>query len=281
MKITKFLLVLLLSLNSNLFAQIYKTYNTKKSDPEYLEKEINIRSKNNISESFEYTHQVNSSKDSILKSHKTYSRNGLLLTSVVFSSEQDTINYLSNRYESDQLIESKIWLKRGKEFDFNYTTNYKYDEKGNNIETKQIDLNNNIVYRRIEYDNNNLKKTLYTKRSNETDFSLTQEYLYSKKNKLIKTKTYFSSGNLLEEEIFKYNKLGNLISNYQIFNGEKGTTHFYSYDKNNNQTESGFKSLDVYKTKYEYDKNNNIVKICDLKNDTITSIRTITYKKFE
>ncbi|RVT75405.1 hypothetical protein EOD40_11645 [Flavobacterium sufflavum] len=281
MKITKFLLVLLLSLNSNLFAQIYKTYNTKKSDPEYLEKEINIRSKNNISESFEYTHQVNSSKDSILKSHKTYSRNGLLLTSVVFSSEQDTINYLSNRYESDQLIESNIWLKRGKAFDFNYTTNYKYDEKGNNIETKQIDLNKNIVYRRIEYDNNNFKKALYTKRSDKTDFSLTQEYFYSKKNKLIKTKTYSSNEKLFEEEIYQYNKIGNLIGNYLIFNGKKSTTHFYSYDKNNNQTESGFKSLDVYKTKYEYDKNNNIVKICDLKNDTITSIRTITYKKFE
>ncbi|MEN9909537.1 MAG: hypothetical protein RLZZ540_2686 [Bacteroidota bacterium] len=281
MKITKFLLVLLLSLNSNLFAQIYKTYNTKKSDPEYLEKEINIRSKNNINESFEYTHQVNSSKDSLLKSHKTYSRNGLLLTSVVFSSEQDTINYVSEKYEGEKLIESNIWLKTGKTFDFNYTTNYKYDEKGNNIETQQIDINKNIVYRRIEYDNNNLKKALYTKRSDKTDFSLTQEYFYSKKNKLIKTKTYFSSGNLLEEEIFKYNKLGNLISNYQIRNGEKGTIHYYSYDKNNNQTESGFKSLDVYKTKYEYDKNNNIVKIYDLKNDNIISIRTITYKKFE
>lgn len=279
MKMIKFRLVLFLFLNNNLFAQFYK-YNIQATNSNYLEKEINIKSRNNISESFEYAHQVNS-KDSILKSHKTYSRNGLLLTSVVFSSEQDTVNYVSEKYNGEKLIESNIWLKRGKAFDFNYTTNYKYDEKGNNIETQQIDINNNIVYRRIEYDNNNLKKALYTKRSNKPDFSLTQEYFYSKKNKLIKTKTYFSNGNLLEEEVFQYNKIGNLIGNYRIQNGEKGTIHFYSYDKKNNQIESGFKSLDLYKTKYEYDKNDNIVKTYDLKNDDIISIRTITYKKFE
>lgn len=123
----KFLLLLFLFLNSNLFAQS-SIYNVKATDTNYLEKEINIKSKNNISESFEYTQQPNS-KDSILKSHTKYNRNGLLLTSVVFSSEQDTINYLSHKYEKGQLIESNIWLKRGKTFDFNYTTNYKYDEK--------------------------------------------------------------------------------------------------------------------------------------------------------
>ena len=281
MKISKFLLVLFLFLINNLFAQSYNVYKVKKSNPEDLKNEENIRIKNNISESFEYTHQINSTKDSILKSHKTYNRNGLLLTSVIFSSKQDTINYLCNKYENEQLIQSNIWLKTGKTFDFNYTTNYKYNVKGNNIETKEIDINNNIVYRRTEYDNNNSRRALYTKRSNKTDFSLTQEYFYSKKNKLIKTKTYFPNGNLQEEEIFKYDKLGNLINNYQIFNGEKGTIHFYSYDKNNNQIESGFKSLDMYVTKYEYDKNNNIVKITYLKNDSITSIRTIIYKKFD
>jgi len=279
MKMIKFLLLLFLFLNSNLFAQS-SIYNVQAADTNYLEKEINIKSKNNISESFEYTQQLNS-KDSILKSHTKYNRNGLLLSNVVFSSEQDTINYLSHKYEKGQLIESNIWLKRGKTFDFNYTTIYKYDEKGNNIETQQIDINNKIVYRRIEYDNNNLKKALYTKWSNETDFSLTQEYFYSKKNKLIKIKTYFSNGNLLEEEVYQYNKIGNLIGNYTIQNGKKGVVHFYSYDKNNNEIESGFKSLDIYKTKYEYDKNDNIIKEIDTKNESIILIHTISYKKFE
>jgi len=285
MKILKFILLLLLLVTNNSFAQLYKTYNTKETDPVNLEREKKIRSKNNISESFEFFHQINSN-DSILKSHKTYNKNGEILTNIVFSLEQDTLNNVTYEYEDEKLVKSNLYFKNKKNIVFNSTRIYSYDKNGNNSEIQIINKDGKIIYQTIDYNSNNLKKALNSKWLNKTDFSITEEYFYSKNNNLIKKKIYNPNGELFCEVKYQYDNLGNLIGSYRLQNGKKDIIDFYLYDKDNNLIESGFefffdKKPNQYKTKYEYDTNHNIIKEYHIEDNIVKSIHSIKYKKFE
>jgi len=281
MKISKLIPLILLSASTNLLAQLT---NNKEIDPVTLEKERKIRSKNNISQSFEYTHQPKS-KDSILKSHKTFNNNGELLTKTVFSSKQDTINYVVYEYEGGKVVKSLTLTKDKHALVFSDIRNYSYDKNGNNTEIQFINKDGDTIYQKIDYHSNNLKKTLHTKWRNKTDFSITEEYFYSSNN-LIKTKTYLPNEKLFSETAYQYDTIGNLIGNYRLYNGKKDVTNFYKYDENNNLIESGFEfssnnSPNLYKTKYEYDKNNNVIKEYHTIDKRLKSVHTISYKKFE
>jgi len=281
MKISKLIPLILLFTSTNLLAQLM---NTKEIDPVTLEKERKIRSENNISESFEYTHQLRS-KDSILKSHKTFNKNGELLTKTVFSSKQDTINYVVYEYERGKVVKSLILTKDKYALVFLDIRNYSYDKNGNNTEIQFINKDGDTIYQKIDYYSNNLKKTLHTKWRNKTDFSITEEYFYSSNN-LIKTKTYLPNEKLFSETAYQYDTIGNLIGNYRLYKGKKDVTNFYKYDENNNLIESGFEfssnnSPNLYKTKYEYDKNNNVIKEYHTVDKRLKYDNTISYKKFE
>lgn len=277
MKISKLIPLILLFASTNLLAQLT---NTKEIHPVTLEKERKIRSENNISESFEYT-QLRS-KDSILKSHKTFNKNGELLTKTVFSSKQDTINYVVYEYEGEKVVKSSILTRDKNVLVFLDIRNYFYDKNGNNTEIKFINKNGDTIYQKIDYYSNNLKKTLHTKWRNNTDFSITEEYFYSNNN-LIKTKTYLPNEKLFSETAYQYDNLGNLVGNFRLLNEKKDIINFYKYDGNNNLIESSFKILsnnNLYKTKYEYDKNNNVIKEYHT-GDKNKYVLTISYKNFE
>lgn len=281
MKISKLILLILLGASTNLLAQLT---NTTQINPVTLEKVRKIRSENKISESFEYTHQLRS-KDSILKSHKIFNKNGELLTKTVFSSKQDTINYVVYEYEGGKLIKSLILTKDNNALVFLDIRNYSYDKNGNNTEIQFINKDADTIYQKIDYYSNNFKKTLYTKWRNKTDFSITEEYFYSGNN-LIKTKTYLPSEKLFSETAYQYDTIGNLIGNYRLYKGKKDVTNFYKYDENNNLIESGFEfssnnNPNLYKTKYEYDKNNNVIKEYHTVDKNLKSVHMIYYKKFE
>ncbi|PXY43524.1 hypothetical protein [Flavobacterium hydrophilum] len=281
MKISKLIPLILLFASTDLLAQLT---NTKEIDPLTLEKERKIRSKNNISESFEYTHQLRS-KDSILKSHKTFNKNGELLTKTVFSSKQDTINHVVYEYEGEKVVKSHILSKDKNKLVFLDIRNYSYDKNGNNIDIQFINKDGDTIYQKIDYYSTNLKKTLQTKWQNKTDFSITEEYFYSNNN-LIKTKTYLPNEKLFSETAYQYDNLGNLVSNYRLVNEKKDIINFYKYDRNNNLIESSFKILsnnypNLYKTKYEYDKNKNVIKEYHTGDKNLKSVHTISYKKFE
>lgn len=281
MKISKLIPLILLFASTNLLAQLT---NTKEIDPLTLEKEKKIRSNNNISESFEYTHQLRS-KDSILKSHKTFNKNGELLTKTVFSSKQDTINHVVYEYEGEKVVKSLIFTKDKNTLVFLDIRNYSYDRNGNNIDIQFINKAGDTIYQKIDYYSTNLKKTLQTKWQKKTDFSITEEYFYSNNN-LIKTKTYLPNEKLFSETAYQYDNLGNLVGNYRLLNGKKDIINFYKYDGNNNLIESSFKILsnnysNLYKTKYEYDKNNNVIKEYHTGDKNLKSVHTISYKKFE
>jgi hypothetical protein len=281
MKISKLIPLILLFASTNLLAQLT---NTKEIDPLTLEKEKKIRSNNNISESFEYTHQLRS-KDSILKSHKTFNKNGELLTKTVFSSKQDTINHVVYEYEGEKVVKSLIFTKDKNTLVFLDIRNYSYDRNGNNIDIQFINKDGDTIYQKIDYYSTNLKKTLQTKWQKKTDFSITEEYFYSNNN-LIKTKTYLPNEKLFSETAYQYDNLGNLVGNYRLLNGKKDIINFYKYDGNNNLIESSFKILsnnysNLYKTKYEYDKNNNVIKEYHTGDKNLKSVHTISYKKFE
>lgn len=280
MKISKLIPLILLFTSTNLLAQLM---NTKEIHPGTLEKERKIRSENNISESFEYTQLRN--KDSIMKSHKTFNKNGELLTKTVFSSKQDTINYVAYEYEDGKVVKSLILTRDKNVLVLLDIRNYYYDKNGNNTEIKFINKNGDTIYQKIDYYSNNLKKTLHTKWGNNTDFSITAEYFYSNNN-LIKTKTYLPNEKLSSETAYQYDNLGNLVGDYKLLNGKKDIINFYKYDGNNNLIESGFKFLSnsypkLYKTKYEYDKNNNVIKEYRTGDKNFKSFHTISYKKFE
>jgi len=280
MKISKLILLIVLFASTNLLAQLT---NTKEIHPGTLEKERKIRSENNISESFEYT-QLRS-KDSILKSHKTFNKNGELLTKTVFSSKLDTINYVVYEYEVGKVVKSLILTKDKNALVFLDLRKYSYDKNGNNTEIQFINKDGDTIYQKIDYYSNNLKKTLHTKWRNNTDFSLTEEYFYSNNN-LIKTNTYLPNEKLFSETAYQYDNLGNLVGDYRLLNGKKDVVTFYKYDENNNLIESGFKFLsnsnpNLYKTKYEYDRNNNVIKEYRTGEKHFKSFHTISYKKFK
>ena len=280
MKISKLIPLIILFASTNLLAQLT---NTKEIHPGTLEKERKIRSENNISESFEYTQLRN--KDSILKSHKTFNKNGELLTKTVFSSKLDTINYVGYEYEGGKVVKLIILTKDKNALVFLDLRKYSYDKNGNNTEIQFINKDGDTIYQKIDYYSNNLKKTLHTKWRNNTDFSLTEEYFYSDNN-LIKTKTYLPNEKLFSETAYQYDNLGNLVGDYRLLNGKKDVVTFYKYDGNNNLIESGFKFLsnstsNLYKTKYEYDKNNNLIKEYRTGDKNFKSFHTISYKKFK
>lgn len=280
MKISKLIPLIILFASTNLLAQLT---NTKEIHPGTLEKERKIRSENNISESFEYTQLRN--KDSILKSHKTFNKNGELLTKTVFSSKLDTINYVGYEYEGGKVVKLIILTKDKNALVFLDLRKYSYDKDGNNTEIQFINKDGDTIYQKIDYYSNNLKKTLHTKWRNNTDFSLTEEYFYSNNN-LIKTKTYLPNEKLFSETAYQYDNLGNLVGDYRLLNGKKDVVTFYKYDGNNNLIESGFKFLsnstsNLYKTKYEYDKNNNLIKEYRTGDKNFKSFHTISYKKFK
>ena len=280
MKISKLIPLIILFASTNLLAQLT---NTKEIHPGTLEKERKIRSENNISESFDYTQLRN--KDSILKSHKTFNKNGELLTKTVFSSKLDTINYVVYEYEGGKVVKSLILTKDKNALVFLDLRKYSYDKNGNNTEIQFINKDGDTIYQKIDYYSNNLKKTLHTKWRNNTDFSLTEEYFYSDNN-LIKTKTYLPNEKLYSETAYQYDNLGNLVGDYRLLNGKKDVVTFYKYDENNNLIESGFKfssnsSSNLYKTKYEYDKNNNLIKEYRTGDKNFKSFHTISYKKFK
>jgi len=281
MKISKLILFLLLFLNNSLFAQLLNIGDVYESRPE---KEKYIKSRNNISESFEYLRKVNEN-DSILKSHQTYDKNGYLLTTVNFSLQKDTLSYEINEYKEKKLVKSIRYFKNKKNNIFSTTiSNYYFDEKKNNIEI-QISTNNKVIYQRITYDDNGLKKSLKTKWLNKTNFVMTQEYFYSEGKDLIKEKNYWTNGKIFSEVLFQYDDNKNKIRSNRLHDGKKDVISFYSYDKNNNLIESGFKLSNTkkpatYKTKYEYDDNNNVVKKYYTVDDNLKYIYTITYKKF-
>lgn len=280
MKISKLIPLIILFASTNLLAQLT---NTKEIHPGTLEKERKIRSENNISESFEYT-QLRS-KDSILKSHKTFNKNGELLTKTVYSSKLDTINYVGYEYEGGKVVKLIILTKDKNALVFLDLRKYSYDKNGNNTEIQFINKDGDTIYQKIDYYSNNLKKTLHTKWRNNTDFSLTEEYFYSNNN-LIKTKTYLPNEKLYSETAYQYDNLGNLVGDYRLLNGKKDVVTFYKYDENNNLIESGFKFLsnsssNLYKTKYEYDKNNNLIKEYRTGDKNFKSFHTISYKKFK
>ncbi|TDW51538.1 hypothetical protein EV144_101213 [Flavobacterium sp. 270] len=280
MKISKLILLILLFNSINLLAQLTSI---KEIHPITLEKEKKIRSENNISESFEYT-QLRT-KDSILKSHKTFNKNGELVTNTVYSSKQDTINYAVYEYENGKVVKSLILTKDKNALVFFDIRNYSYDKNGNNTEIQFINKNGDTIYQKIDYYSYNLKKTLHTKWRNNTDFSITEEYFYSNNN-LIKTKTYLPNEKLFSETAYQYDNIGNVVGDYRLQNGKKDVISFYKYDLNNNLIESGLKFLsanysNLYKTKYEYDKNNNVIKEYHTGNKNLKSVHTISYKKFE
>jgi len=285
MKITRFLLVLFLFLNNNLFAQL-QLLNTREIDVlNDLEKGKNIIKKNTISESFEYTHKIDS-KDSILSSHKTYNKNGYLLTETDFSLKLDTIRHNTYKYDGNKLIKTDRYFKNENNIRFHTSESFNYDDKGNNIETQLTNIYNEMIYKKIDYDNNNLKIAQNTKLPGKSELSIKKKYFYSKENTLIKEKEYQPDGTLSYEIKYKYNNTGNLIRSNIYLNGLTEDTYIYSYDKNNNQIESDLKFLVdgkpyLYKTKYEYDINNNLVKKSNIKNNTLTSFETFIYKKFE
>jgi hypothetical protein len=280
MKILKLIPLILLFVSTNLLAQLT---NTKEIHPATLEKERKIRSENNISESFEYTQLKN--KDSILKFHKKFNKNGELLTKTLFSSKLDTINYVVYEYEDEKVVKSLILTKDKNALVFLDIRKYSYDKNGNNTEIQFINKDGDTIYQKIDYYSNNLKKTLYTKWRNSTDFSITEEYFYSNNN-LIKTKTYLPNEKLFSETAYQYDNLGNLVRNYRLLNGKKDIINFYKYDGNNNLIENSFKFLsnsnpNLYKTKYEYDKNNNVIKEYHTGDKNFKSVHTISYKNFE
>lgn len=282
MKIAKLTLFLILFLTNHLFAQLY---NAKESEPNNLEKEKEIKIKNNVSESFEYIRQ-NNSTDSILKSHKRYNKNGDLLTNTIFSAKQDTINYAAYEYGGEKLVKSNSFTKNKNVRVFNDIRTFFYDEKGNNNEIQVINKDGKIIYQKIDYNNNNLKEALNTKWLNKTHYSITEGYFYSNNNNLIKKKTYCPNGNLFSEIKYQYDKLGNLIGYYRFQNGKKDIIGYYSYDKDSNLIESGFEYLfgnkpNAYKTKYEYDSNNNIIKKHYFVDNILKYTNIISYKKFE
>lgn len=288
MKTAKFILflVILLFTTNHLFAQLYTVI---ERNPDKSEKERKIRIKNNISESFEFIHK--NKKDSILRSHKTYNKNGDLITDAIFSlKKQDTINYTINEYLNDKLVKSSLYFKNPKNPVFNHVfniiNNYSYDKNGNNNEIQIINEDGKIIYKKIDYDNNNLKKAVSIKWPNKTDFTISTEYLFSKNN-LIKEKKYTQNGQLVREIDRNYDNQSRLISSYTIMNGKKITADYYSYDKKNNLIKWNSKLLSntkppyLYKFKYEYDANNNVTKEYLLKDNKVQSIHTFTYKKFE
>lgn len=279
MKISKLIPLILLFNSTNFWAQLLTV---KEIHPVTLEKERKIRSENNISESFEYT-QLRS-KDSILKSHKTFNKNGELLTNTVFSSKQDTISYVVYEYEGEKVLKSLIFTRDKNVLVILDIRNYYYDKNGNNTEIQFMNKNGDTIYQKIDY-SNNLKKTIYTKWRNNKDFSITQEYFYSNNN-LIRTKTYLPNEKLSSETEYQYDNRGNLVGDYKLQNEKKDIINFYKYDGNNNLIESRFEFLSnsypkLYKTKYEYDKNNNVIKEYNTGDKNFKSTRTIYYKNFE
>lgn len=289
MKTAKFILflVILLFTTNHLFAQLYTVI---ERNPDKSEKERKIRIKNNISESFEFIHK--NKKDSILRSHKTYNKNGDLITDAIFSlKKQDTINYTINEYLNDKLVKSSLYFKNPKNPVFNHVfnriSNYSYDKNGNNNEVQTINEEGKIVYQKMDYDSDNLKKSLNVKWWDKTDFSISTEYFYSKNHNLIKEKIYSSNGHPTREIEHEYDDLGRLITNHIMTQSGNKSSYFYSYDEKNNLTESNLKFLAnsrppyENKIRYEYDTYNNVVKEYHIEDNTVKSIRTFCYKKFK
>lgn len=286
MKTAKLILLLVFFTSTNLLSQIDKT---KDTDPFTLEeKEKKIRSKNNISESFEYRYDVKT-RETMLSKHKTYNKSGFLLKYVFFlSSKRDTTILDTYKYKGDTLIKKCNDMK----FDDYQVTyefkSYSYDKKGNKIEIQTINQNGKKGYQKIIYNSKNQKIALYEQWLDQNKFSIVEKNNYSKKNNLIlSSKKYSENGNLYGVFKYEYDNLDNLVCQYLLTQGIKNNFTFYSYDENNFLIERIYKIPniktvnDIYRIKYEYDTDYNIIKEYFSVNDILISINTITYKKFE
>jgi hypothetical protein len=277
MNISKIIIILLFFSNINLVAQSSK----------YIENERLNRVKNNISESFEYFHNLEKG-DSILHIHKTYNKSGFLLTELIFefSKQRDTMCLFSYKYRGDTLVKKNEYFKFDGYQSSNEFKNYSYDKKGNKIEIRTINNNGKKGYQKIIYDLKNQKVAVYYQGLNQNKFSVFEKYYYSKKDDLILSiKKYSENGDFEDLEKYQYDNFGNLICKFLLTDWVKNNIEFYSYNKNIFLIESGFQisieNPEVLKSKYEYDNGNNIIKVSLSTNNTLSSFGTITYKKFD
>lgn len=131
------------------------------------------------------------------------------------------------------------------------TTIYSYDKKGNMYMCTEADENKNIQYFRFKYDKkgNVIESSLNNKFCNRTEID------YDKKGNKLRDTTFSENGNVVSFQSYEYNKKGNLIhSVVSLPSGKIMEEVYYEYDDKGKQTKTTKTSitLDNEEIKYEY-----------------------------
>jgi hypothetical protein len=165
-----------------------------------------------------------------------------------------------------KLVEKFGEIEKGS---FYFKDTYKYDEKGNKIESNFYDADGSLSHKvTSKYDE---KRNEIEVNGYYADGSLFYKdtYKYDEKGNKIERNSYYADGSLSHKVTYKYDEKGYMIeSNRYNYKGNKGSfdsKDTYKYDEKGNKIESNFYDAEgslfyKYTYKYEFDKIGNWIK---------------------
>jgi len=214
------------------------------------------------------------------------------------------------KYDNDGFLIERIVFTLG-EMDFGYT--FKYDDKGNEIESTsynsdgnldytiifKYDINGNLV-EKIRYNSNGKfeEKSKYTyddkdikmdgiwiMYNSDGGIELKTVYKYDDRGNEIEINLYQTDGSITEKHKQNFDDNGNIIESISFYpNGNIYSKDTYEFDNNGNQIEmnsynSNSENVKNDTTEYEYDENENWIKKIDYENKIVSTIyiREIEY----
>ncbi|WP_299213618.1 hypothetical protein [uncultured Dokdonia sp.] len=223
--------------------------------------------------------------DTISKSIEKFDLKGNNIESFIYDGNDSLISHSQSVFHKDNNQTRLLILKSKESSNPLLKVAYKYDDKGNEIETIRHYKNKTQTHWYTKYDSkgNEIEWIVNDNQGNQERRDVT---IYDENSNPIEEKTFDSENRIDTHYISKYDDSGNEIESREYFKDSTYTKNEYIYDDLGNEVE--LRKYDtkgnlntIWKTKYQYDNYKNLIKKSLYKNDRLETVRSFEIKYFE
>jgi hypothetical protein len=223
--------------------------------------------------------------DTLSRSIDKYDVDGNEIESFVYDEKDSLISHSQSIYDKDNNETTLIILKNKETPNPLVKVDYRYDDKGNDIETIRYykDKTETHWYTKYNRKGNEIEWIVHDKDGNQNRRDV---HVYDENSNPIEEKVFDSDNEIDTHYISKYDASGNEIEYREYFKDSIFTKIEYVYDELGNEIES--KKFDTkgnlgttWKTKYQHDNYKNLIKKSLYKNDRLETVRSFEIKYFE
>jgi hypothetical protein len=245
---------------------------------------------NQISEKHSYEYDLKTG-DSLLKSITIYDLKGYILKDLRYNENGEVgYKYITEKTEDSLIRAVSAYNQNGQ---LTSTSIREYDEKGNQINTKQVSPTGDIlIHQKRTYNDLGQDIELYNKDRNSNKFFKATEYYYREDGQYLKYISFNPQGKITAINEYEYDENGNRIAMYQIVDKRKELVSTSEYNGKNQKIKQHRRTINsitrdgrvtfgdgMKTTTFRYDKEGNLIEEAEYEKKELKKLTRYFYKK--